>query len=186
MARTSFFNPIHASKKECRIQLKPSDDESECGSMFRQLPLCIGARVICRRNIDFDEQMRYVDWCLSRSFHKAETSSIVSVKTSATTLIKIDSKCPKYETSTFSTTTSFKKPEDIIICEKQESLYCGRHVLRAVSQRLDLFSDTYLKEVAQNLANFEQIYSHQESVLVTEYHHENTGEYNIDDSKLLF
>ena len=54
MARTSFFNPVKASKKECKIQLKPSDDENDCGSMFEQLPLCIGARVICRRNIDFD------------------------------------------------------------------------------------------------------------------------------------
>ncbi len=25
--------------------------------MYEQLPLCIGARVICRRNIDFDGQM---------------------------------------------------------------------------------------------------------------------------------
>jgi hypothetical protein len=37
--------------------LKPSDDENDCGSMYEQLPLCIGARVICRRNIDFDGQM---------------------------------------------------------------------------------------------------------------------------------
>ena len=57
MARTSFFNPTKASKKECKIQLKPSDDENDCGSMFEQLPLCIGARVICRRNIDFDGAM---------------------------------------------------------------------------------------------------------------------------------
>jgi hypothetical protein len=57
MARTLFFNPTQASKKECRIQLKPSDDENDCGSMFEQLPLCISARVICRRNIDFDGQM---------------------------------------------------------------------------------------------------------------------------------
>ncbi|CAF4252301.1 unnamed protein product, partial [Adineta steineri] len=57
MARTSFFNPVKASKKGCKIQLKPSDDENECGSMFEQLPLCIGARVICRRNIDFDGGM---------------------------------------------------------------------------------------------------------------------------------
>ncbi len=57
MARSSFFNPVKASNKECKIQLKPSDDENECGSMFEQLPLCIGARVICRRNIDFDGAM---------------------------------------------------------------------------------------------------------------------------------
>jgi len=38
----------------------------------------------------------------------------------------------------------------------------------------------YLKEVAQNLAGFEQIYSHEESVRVTDYYYEHTGEYNID------
>ena len=34
--------------------------------------------------------------------------------------------------------------------------------------------------MSQKLANFEQIYSHEESVDVTEYYHENTGEYNIE------
>jgi hypothetical protein len=57
MAQSSFFNPVKASKKEFKIHLKPSDDENECGSMFEQLPLCIGTRVICRRNIDFDGAM---------------------------------------------------------------------------------------------------------------------------------
>jgi hypothetical protein len=57
MARTSFFNPVKASKKKCKIQLKPLADENECGSMFEQLPICIGARVICRRNIGFDGAM---------------------------------------------------------------------------------------------------------------------------------
>ncbi|CAF2172608.1 unnamed protein product [Rotaria magnacalcarata] len=54
MARISFFNPIKSSNKNCKIVLEPSSDENDCGSMFEQLPLCIGARVICRRNIDFD------------------------------------------------------------------------------------------------------------------------------------
>jgi hypothetical protein len=57
MVASSFFNPIKTSNKGCKIQLKPSDDENECASMFEQLPLCIGARVICRRNIDFDGAM---------------------------------------------------------------------------------------------------------------------------------
>ena len=57
MARTTFFSAVQASKKECKIRLQPSDDENECGSMFEQLPLCIGTRVICRRNIDFDGSM---------------------------------------------------------------------------------------------------------------------------------
>ncbi|CAF4040233.1 unnamed protein product [Rotaria sordida] len=57
MARSLFFSPVQASKKGCKINLKPSDDENECASMFEQLPICIGARVICRRNIDFDGEM---------------------------------------------------------------------------------------------------------------------------------
>ena len=57
MARTTFFSAVQASKKECKIRLMPSDDENECGSMFEQLPLSIGTRVICRRNIDFDGSM---------------------------------------------------------------------------------------------------------------------------------
>ena len=57
MAQASFFNSVKASKKSCEIQLRPSDNENECGCMFEQLPLCIGTRMICRRNIDFDGAM---------------------------------------------------------------------------------------------------------------------------------
>jgi hypothetical protein len=57
MVRSSFFNPIKVNNNDCKIALKPSQDENECGSMFEQLPICIGARVICRRNIDFDGSM---------------------------------------------------------------------------------------------------------------------------------
>ncbi|CAF3211367.1 unnamed protein product [Rotaria socialis] len=57
MARTLFFKPLQATNKQCKVILKPSDDENECGSMLEQLPLCIGARVICRRNIDFDQSI---------------------------------------------------------------------------------------------------------------------------------
>lgn len=57
MAKTSFFNPTKASTKQCKIKLEPSDNENECGSMFERLPICIGARVVCRRNIDFDGSM---------------------------------------------------------------------------------------------------------------------------------
>ncbi|CAF4576619.1 unnamed protein product, partial [Rotaria sp. Silwood2] len=57
MARSLFFSPVQASKMGCKINLEPSNDENECASMFEQLPICIGARVICRRNIDFDGAM---------------------------------------------------------------------------------------------------------------------------------
>jgi hypothetical protein len=74
---------------------------------------------------------------------------------------------------------SLKKPENIIICEKQEENYCGRHALRALSQRLDLFSDEYLIEVAENIAAAEQIYADGQSIRITDYHHPNSGDYDI-------
>lgn len=77
------------------------------------------------------------------------------------------------------TTESRKKPEQIIICEQQEGMYCGRHALRALTQRRDLFNDEYLKEVAQNIAAAEQISRRGDTVRLTDYYYENTGEYDI-------
>ncbi|CAF4168613.1 unnamed protein product, partial [Adineta steineri] len=349
MARTSFFNPIKASNKDCKIHLKPPDDENECGSMFEQLPLCVGARVICRRNIDFDGSMvngteatvkdiiwdnndniilptsnrcvfpnldrairaalpkyveleldngslykmvpeevsfkdkngiwmtrrqlplnlgyaitihrsqcmtynklvveltgrnwksgmfytilsrtrklsdiiilaydrksfkvskvalnemyrletiekdypinieqylrteRYIDWCLSLPSEIDKASSIAS-KTSIESISEhVNIKQFKLEKSNSFTRKSKRKPENIIICEQQEENYCGRHVLRAVSQRLDLFSDEYLKEVAEHIAATEQILQHEIAVNVTDYYYENTGDYNIEILKV--
>ena len=42
---------------------------------------------------------------------------------------------------------TIKKPEVMIICEKQEKLYCGRHALRALCQRLDLFSSVLREQL---------------------------------------
>ncbi|CAF1450451.1 unnamed protein product [Adineta steineri] len=74
---------------------------------------------------------------------------------------------------------SKRKPEDLIIHEKQEQLFCGRHVLRALSLTLDLFDDDYLIEVAQNIAATEQINRHGGAIQLTKYYYENTGEYDI-------
>ena len=74
---------------------------------------------------------------------------------------------------------TIKKPEEIIICEKQEILYCGRHALRALCQRLDLFSDGYLAEVARNLAVLEQISRQGQTIQLKEYYDATTGEYDI-------
>ena len=83
------------------------------------------------------------------------------------------------ESLNFCASESMIKPEVIIICEKQEESYCGRHTLRALSQRLDLFSDQYLMEVAQNLAIAEQICRDGQAVPLTQYYYEKTGEYDI-------
>ncbi|CAF1643694.1 unnamed protein product [Adineta steineri] len=362
MARTSFFNPVKASKKGCKIQLKPSDDENECGSMFEQLPLCIGARVICRRNIDFDGGMvngteatvkdivwddkdniilptsnrcifpnldramtvtlpkqielgkkkiesltnlvasflikeldngsiykmlpdevsfkdkngiwmtrrqfplslgyaitvhrsqcmtynklvvdltginwkpgmfytilsrtrkltdiiilaydrksfkvskpamdemrrlemieknypikiehylateRYIDWCLPNLCEDDQLSLKSSNTDTEPSSKRRHLKRVTCQTSNLDTAEATRKPEHLIICERQEQLSCGRHVLRALSQTLDLFDDDYLKEVAQNIAATEQINRHGEAIQLTEYYYENTGEYDI-------
>ncbi|CAF3961586.1 unnamed protein product, partial [Adineta steineri] len=314
MARTSFFNPIKASKKDCKIQLKPSNDENECGSMFEQLPLCVAARVICRRNIDFDGGMvngteaivkdiiwdnndniilpmsnrcvftnldramatslpkyveleldngtiykmvpeevtfknkngilmirrqlplslgyaitihrsqcmtynklvvdltgrnwkpaalnemcrleqiekdypikieqylrteRYIDWCLPHLPETDNTSSIALKRSAETISNDIIVKECKFENSNLCSTKYVKNLEDIIIYEKQDRNYCGRHVLRGLFQRLDLFSDEYLKEIAKNLAATEQIFRHGESVELTDYYYESSGDYDI-------
>ncbi|MBK6819467.1 MAG: hypothetical protein IPG85_07635 [Bacteroidetes bacterium] len=100
-------------------------------------------------------------------------------KIKVTTIEGGDFKRLKSEKSNIYTNLFLSKPEDVIICEYQEENFCGRHVLRALSQNLDLFSDEYLMEIARNLAAAEQIYRNQESVHVTEYFYRNTGDYNI-------
>ncbi|CAF1406834.1 unnamed protein product [Adineta steineri] len=348
MARTSFLNPIKASNKDCKIHLKPPNDENEYGSMFEQLPLCVGARVICRRNINFDGSMvngteatvkdiiwdnndniilptsnrsvfpsldrairaalpkyveleldngslykmvpeevnfedkngiwmtrrqlplslgyaitihrsqcmtynklvgeltginwksgmfytilsrtrklndiiilaydrksfkvskvalnemyrleniekdypinieqylgteRYIDLCLPHSSDIDRPSSITSKRSAESISEHVNIKQFKLERSNSLTRKSKIKPKSIIICEQQEN-YCGRHVLRAVSQRLDLFTDQYLKEVTEHIAATEQILRHGTAVNVTDYYYENTRDYNIEILKV--
>ncbi|CAF1051404.1 unnamed protein product, partial [Rotaria sordida] len=38
-------------------------------------------------------------------------------------------------------------PEDVILCEKQELLFCRRHALKALLQNAEIFDDTYLISV---------------------------------------
>ncbi|CAF1119893.1 unnamed protein product [Rotaria sordida] len=86
-----------------------------------------------------------------------KSSSISSNRNSIPISACGDVKRFKSENSNLCTRVCVKKPEDIIICEKQEEHYCGRHVLRVLSQRLDLFCDEYLIEVVQNITAAEQI-----------------------------
>ena len=78
-----------------------------------------------------------------------------------------------------STTGLSKTPEDIIICERQEALFCGRHARRALVQRLDIFDDDYLMEVAENLVAEENILRHEQRVRTNDYYYEDRGEYDI-------
>ncbi|CAF3269751.1 unnamed protein product [Rotaria socialis] len=338
------FNPIKVSNKECKILLKPSEDENDCGSMFAQLPICIGTRVICRRNIDFDDSMvngteatvndivwdnsdhiilpmshrcvfpnldrtitttlpkyielklldesiykmlpeevsfkdkngiwmtrlqfplnlgyaitvhrsqcmtynklvvdltginwkpgmfytilsrtrklndiiilaydrksfkvskpalnemyrlqkieqeypikieqyletkRYIEWCLPHLSNIDELSSMPSNEINRSTLDRGDVKQLKCNKSSSHTNLSLRKPENISLCEYQEENYCTRHALCTLSQNLDLFSDNYLINIAQNIAATEQRFRNGEFIQTTDYYYENTANYDI-------
>ncbi|CAF4506808.1 unnamed protein product [Rotaria sp. Silwood2] len=78
------------------------------------------------------------------------------------------------------TTYSVTKPDHVIICEEHEEHFCGRHALRALSQRLDLFTDKYLFDIAEDIAATDQIRRNKQPVQLTDYYYKNTGDYNIE------
>ncbi|CAF1295852.1 unnamed protein product [Rotaria sp. Silwood1] len=77
------------------------------------------------------------------------------------------------------TTYSVTKPEHVIICEEHEEHFCGRHALRALSQRLDLFTDKYLFDIAEDIAATDQIRQNGQPVQLTDYYYKDTDDYNI-------
>ena len=72
-----------------------------------------------------------------------------------------------------------KNRDDLIVCEKQDKHHCGRHALRALTQRLDVFNDEYLSSVAEHLVAEEQLARNGEMVRITDYLHEGNGDYDI-------
>ncbi|CAF1366463.1 unnamed protein product [Rotaria sordida] len=121
---------------------------------------------------------RYVEWCLPNLSEVDKVSSTPSKKRNKL-MSSCDVKALKCEHSTLLTTMSLRKPENIIICEEHEKNYCGRHVLRALAQRLDLFSDEYLMEIAENIAATEQICRNGKSIRITDDYYEGHGDYDI-------
>ncbi|CAF3345671.1 unnamed protein product [Rotaria socialis] len=221
MARTLFFKPLQATNKQCKVILKPSDDENECGSMLEQLPLCIGARVICRRNIDFDQSIVNGTEATVKNIVWNNDDDII---------LSISNKClfpylqralrvtlPKYVELELDNGSIYKMtPEEVSFKDKngiwmtrkqlplslgyaitvhrsqcmtynklvidlteQEQNYCGRHALRALTQNMDLFSDSYLIEIAKNLAINEQIIRNTQSVNISQYTYKDSGDYDI-------
>ncbi|CAF4422142.1 unnamed protein product [Rotaria sp. Silwood2] len=84
-----FQDAVHAktSNRTCKINLKPSPDENKCGSLYRRLPICVGARVIIRRNIDQDNSVINGNFLLP----PAESEDIFSGLSNV-----INAKLPKY------------------------------------------------------------------------------------------
>ncbi|CAF4983412.1 unnamed protein product [Rotaria sp. Silwood1] len=71
-------------------------------------------------------------------------------------------------------------PEDVIVCEKQELLFCGRHALRALVQNVEIFDDTNLISLAKELAT-QEIVLHQDISIYQEFYFNHvTGYYHIE------
>ncbi|CAF1420062.1 unnamed protein product, partial [Rotaria sordida] len=275
MITTSFFNSSKTSHRACKINLKPSPDENKCGSLYQRLPICVGARVIIRRNIDQDNSViNGTDAIVKKIVWEDSTDFLLPPATSEDLFPGlsnvINTKLPKYvELELFNGQTyklepqesrfndmnnismtrlqlplalgyaitihrtqcmtysklvidlagkywkpaydrkSFKNsvpdsnvsytsgvnntekknkksrngskhtnkrlkvinninviddnnigddiitPEEVIICERQRRLFCGRHALRGLVQDRQIFHDTYLISLAEELATEE-------------------------------
>ncbi|CAF2149878.1 unnamed protein product [Rotaria magnacalcarata] len=66
---------------------------------------------------------------------------------------------------------------DMIICEPQEGLFCGRHALRALVQNREKFDDTYLSSIAEELSTQEMLINNDISTNETSYSINNNGYY---------
>ncbi|CAF3453929.1 unnamed protein product [Rotaria socialis] len=113
MINTPFYKSSKVSHKACKINLKPSSDENKCGSLYQRLPICIGARVIIRRNIDQDNYVvngtdavvKEIVWEDSTDFLLPPTTKddIFSALSNG-----INTKVPKYVELTLSTGQTYK------------------------------------------------------------------------------
>ncbi|CAF1487611.1 unnamed protein product, partial [Adineta ricciae] len=101
MIDNSFYKASFASNKTCKVKLKPSNDENKCGSLYPRFPLCVGARVLIRRNIDqenyivngTDAIVKEIVWEDPRNF----LSSPIAVDDTFNSLNNvINTKLPKY------------------------------------------------------------------------------------------
>ncbi|CAF3345272.1 unnamed protein product [Rotaria sp. Silwood2] len=72
------------------------------------------------------------------------------------------------------------KPENVIICERQRRLFCGGHALRALVQDRQIFDDTYLISLAEELATQELILRPRATTVRQYYFNYITGYYHIE------
>jgi hypothetical protein len=70
-------------------------------------------------------------------------------------------------------------PEDFIICETQEELFCARHALSALVQNREVFDDIYLTTLGEQLATEELLIHEAESLVDDFYFIRTTGYYHI-------
>jgi hypothetical protein len=68
---------------------------------------------------------------------------------------------------------------DMIICEPQEGLFCGRHALRGLVQNREKFDDTYLSSIAEELSTQEMLINNDISTNEASYSINNNGYYHI-------
>jgi hypothetical protein len=101
MIDTPFYKSNKRSLRSCKVNLKPSTDENKCGSLYQRFPICVGSRVLIRRNIDqenyvvngTDAIVKEIVWEDERDFVSAPPTSD-DIFSSLTNVI--NTKLPKY------------------------------------------------------------------------------------------
>jgi hypothetical protein len=101
MIDTPFYKSNKRSLRSCKVNLKPSTDENKCGSLYQRFPICVGSRVLIRRNIDqenyvvngTDAVVKEIVWEDERDFVSAPPTSD-DIFSSLTNVI--NTKLPKY------------------------------------------------------------------------------------------
>ena len=71
-------------------------------------------------------------------------------------------------------------PEDFIVCEKQQLLFCGRHALRALVQNTHMFDDTYLMSLGEEFSTQELIIREDATTFNQFYFNQANGYYHIE------
>ncbi|CAF2046319.1 unnamed protein product [Rotaria magnacalcarata] len=97
-------------------------------------------------NIDYDFDLNNIEREIENPHHELEH-----------TIKRIKMTTDNNLNNVFDNRDNTINPEDVIVCERQYRLFCGRHALRALLQNVEIFDDTYLISLATELATQELI-----------------------------
>ncbi|CAF5157643.1 unnamed protein product, partial [Rotaria magnacalcarata] len=119
-------------------------------------------------NIDYDFDLNNIEREIENSHHELE-HAIKRIKMTTDNNLN----------NVFDNRDNTINPEDVIVCERQYRLFCGRHALRALLQNVEIFDDTYLISLATALATQELITREDLHTLRDVYFNKSNGYYNI-------
>ncbi|CAF5175146.1 unnamed protein product, partial [Rotaria magnacalcarata] len=162
--RKSFKTSVEGLKEIERLQIMEKErplriDDFLCETIQNVTP---------DANIDYDFDLNNIEREIENSHHELE-HAIKRIKMTTDNNLN----------NVFDNRDNTINPEDVIVCERQYRLFCGRHALRALLQNVEIFDDTYLISLATELATQELITREDLHTLRDVYFNKSNGYYNI-------